>query len=395
MKIKHLKGVSVALLAAFTLFQRTTELPKEALSDGPVMVRSSFNIFPTVQEEQKVDVLQKKAKEPSEQIGAATNTGAPVNGSTAQSSTAQASTASQSASSGKNSIGPSIKGQITTEGEKGVVHESMLGGAKLIMLKSESGKQILSCIIQTSQGKMIVIDGGFGTDAPVLLDQLWARGGHVGAWLVTHPHADHVGALFEVLEYKERNLTIDGVYYSLAEPSWYSQRDAKDQEMAHALINTLSQMPAEMLRGDIGKGTQIMVDDVKIEVMNSRYDVYQDSGNNASMVYKITVNGKSILFLGDMGEEGGKKLLADCGDSLKSDIVQVAHHGQNGVGHDVYRAINPSICLWPTPQWLWDNDNGSGPNTGSWPIAATKGWLNQVNPNILHYAIKDGDQTIE
>ena len=33
----------------------------------------------------------------------------------------------------------------------------------------------------------------------------------------------------------------------------------------------------------------------------------------------------------------------------------MAHHGQDGVEMDVYRVIKPEICLWPTPDWLWDN----------------------------------------
>lgn len=35
--------------------------------------------------------------------------------------------------------------------------------------------------------------------------------------------------------------------------------------------------------------------------------------------------------------------------ALKCDIVQVAHHGQNGVGYEVYKALRPSVALWPTP----------------------------------------------
>lgn len=301
---------------------------------------------------------------------------------------------SGSASGQKTKTGPSMTMQIVTQGELGASREAIFGGAKVTMLNSQNGQQILSCIIETSQGKLIVVDGGFGEDAEYLSSQIMARGGRVSAWLLTHPHGDHVGAIYGILDNHNREITIDGIYYSLADPEWYTRNDADDAEMAHALINTLSQQPAGMLHGDIGKGYELMVDDVKIEVLNSRYDISHDAGNNASMVYRVTINGKTIVFLGDLGEEGGNRLAAEYGDGLKADIVQMAHHGQDGVGKNVYQAINPSVCLWPTPQWLWDNNRGSGLNTGNWKITTTKAWMNQINESIIHYVTKDGDQTI-
>ena len=90
-----------------------------------------------------------------------------------------------------------------------------------------------------------------------------------------------------------------------------------------------------------------------------------------------------------MGEDGGKRLLADAGaEALKSDIVQMAHHGQNGVGEEVYQAINPSICLWPSPDWLWNNAGNR------YRISETKGWMSRLNVQ-RHYCTKDGDQVIQ
>lgn len=388
MATNRLKGICIICLTAAAICQGPDKTHNIG-ADGIRIQKSSLGILPEADNELIVDILEVKYKEPGELTGNLANE-APASGSSVNHTAA-----GQSGTSGSEKVGPSMMSQIITQGELGTTQEPILGGAKLTLLQSQTDQQILSCIIQTAPGKLIVIDGGLGTDASNLLNQLRDRGGHVGAWLVTHPHGDHVGALYNILENKERNLTIDGIYYSLAEPNWYSGHDAADATMAHALINTLSQMPAEMLHGDIGKDYEFMVDDVKIQVMNNRYNISKDSGNNAGIVYKITVNGKSILFLGDMGEEGGKMLLADCGNSLKADIVQMAHHGQNGVNESVYQAINPAICLWPTPQWLWDNNKGSGINTGGWQTAATKGWMNRINASILHYASKDGDQTIE
>ena len=89
------------------------------------------------------------------------------------------------------------------------------------------------------------------------------------------------------------------------------------------------------------------------------------------MAYLVSLNGTNVVFLGDMARSGGENLMAnvDLG-ALNCTMVQMAHHGQNGVDYEVYKALRPSVCLWPTPQWLWDNDNGGGTGTGAAPVVA-------------------------
>ena len=92
-----------------------------------------------------------------------------------------------------------------------------------------------------------------------------------------------------------------------------------------------------------------------------------DFVNNSSVAYMVSLNGTNTVFLGDLALAGGNQLLSDVDlRALDCDIVQMAHHGQNGVGYEVYKALKPEICLWPTPQWLWDNDSGSGGGSGNW-----------------------------
>lgn len=304
-------------------------------------------------------------------------------------------TAGQS-NGGGSAVGPSMYGNLVTEGEKAQMgqqapQDAVFGGATLTLLNSQTTSQILSAIIQTSQGKLIVVDGGLGEDGDYLRSQLQARGGQVAAWLITHPHGDHVGALYKILQDEANGissgLTIEGIYYSFAAPEWYTVHDPYEATMAHSIIGTFAGLPQTMLH-PVGRGQTIQVDDVTIQVMNDRYELGSNKGNNASIVYKVYVNGKSILFLGDLGEEGGTRLLNEVGaQNLKSDIVQMAHHGQGGVNEAVYQAIRPSICLWPTPQWLWNNDGNR------YKTPQTKSWMSKLDVQ-KHYCTKDGDQII-
>ena len=112
------------------------------------------------------------------------------------------------------------------------------------------------------------------------------------------------------------------------------------------------------------------------------------------MVIKFDTGKTTILILGDTGIQSSEKLINTQKDKLKSDIVQVAHHGQAGATEELYKLINPKICLWPTPTWLWNNDAGSGENTGSWKTFETRQWLENLNVQ-QNYIGKDGNVTIE
>ena len=101
--------------------------------------------------------------------------------------------------------------------------------------------------------------------------------------------------------------------------------------------------------------------------------------NNTSIVIKAHFPEKEVLFLSDAGIELGEEILRERGeDGVRCDIVQVAHHGQNGVNKRFYEAVQPKLCLFPTTDWIWNNDFGNGPGTGSLKIDETREWLKEI-----------------
>ena len=110
----------------------------------------------------------------------------------------------------------------------------------------------------------------------------------------------------------------------------------------------------------------------------------------------MEMGGKRLLFLGDLGVEGGNRLLNEYRNNpgeLRADIVQMAHHGQSGVDRNVYEAVRPTICLWCAPAWLWNNDNGGGVNSGNWKTLEVRNWMRQLGAKT-HVVAKDGDQVL-
>lgn len=270
----------------------------------------------------------------------------------------------------------------------------IFGGGRLSLLADYDRRQMLSMVLEDKNGTVVVIDGGWDIDAVHLTEVLRAKGGHVSGWFITHPHSDHVGALIGILNNPDSQITIDHVYYSLADQSWYETVEYHRADFVSSLRAALNTLPPERLH-TVEKGQEMQLGEIRVQVLNNPYLLDVTSVNNSSVAYKFFLNGVSIMVLGDMGPEAGDLFLAEqTPEALKSDIVQMSHHGQYGVNRQVYAAINPEIALWPCPDWLWDNDGGSGVGSGDWKTLETRQWMEELGVKV-NYCIKDGDQIIE
>ena len=153
-----------------------------------------------------------------------------------------------------------------------VVTNSLFNGGELMMLSPDSASQMESFLITTKSGKLIMIDGGTENETEHLKQVLKSRGGHVSAWLITHPHSDHVGALTKILNDPASGITIDAVYYNFADMQWYHANEEYRAQMVEDCMAALSKLSPSQNHPNIQKGDIITVDDVTIRVMNQPYD---------------------------------------------------------------------------------------------------------------------------
>ena len=263
---------------------------------------------------------------------------------------------------------------------------------QLTQLQANSHRQMMGYIIKDSNGKVIVIDGGTSEDEPNLEKHINELGNKVDVWFITHPHSDHAGAFIKVVE--NTDISIEKVYYTMNELEWYKQYAVERANEAEEFENALQNERIKDKIEEVSINEIINIDFIKCEILGVKNpEITNDAFNNSSMVIKMILPNTSILFLGDTGVESGKKLINTQKEKLKADIVQVAHHGQDGASEDLYKLIQPKICLWPTPEWIWNNDNGEGENTGPWKTFETRKWIEDlgITQNIIE---KDGDITI-
>lgn len=263
---------------------------------------------------------------------------------------------------------------------------------QLTQLKANSNRQMMGYIIKTSTDKVIVVDGGTAEDAPNLINHINTLGKKVDVWFVTHPHSDHAGAINKIIN--ETEIPIDKIYYTMNDLQWYNQYAQERAYEAEEFYNALQNEKLKDKTEEVRLNQIIKIDFITCEILGVKNpEIIEDGFNNSSMVLKMNLPETSILFLGDTGAESGDKLLQHQSDKLKSDIVQVAHHGQNGAKESLYQAIQAKICLWPTPEWIWNNDLGEGENTGPFSTFETREWMGKLEVK-QHIIEKDGDITI-
>ncbi len=248
----------------------------------------------------------------------------------------------------------------------------------------------MSYVIRTAGGKVIVIDGGTAGDAPYLRGFLASLGNRVDVWFISHMHDDHFGALGEILK-KPQGLSIGRIYSSTLADEWVKQY-CDDGEYKSWIEFKQALHTAGKRIIELRLGSRMNIDGVVVETIGiANPEFHVNAINNSSIVLRVSDASKSVLFLGDLGPEGGEKLLqGKYGGRLDCDYVQMAHHGQNGVGLDVYKAASPEYCLWATPIWLWDNNiNGQGKGSGPWRTLEVRAWMEQIGVK-RNYVTADG-----
>lgn len=270
---------------------------------------------------------------------------------------------------------------------------------QIILLKEYSRPQKMGIVITTSEGGVILVDGGYACEAEETLERLREITGkrvpHLDAVILTHPHRDHIGVFVEWAGAREGEIEFDRVYYNF--PSVSFMADNGEPNEAEILSEFYALLPrfAEKAR-IISGGDTFTVRGAHFRVLyTTDCEFTMNVGNNASAVFEMTLSGKKTLFLGDCGVEAGEKLIRMYGDGLKADLCQMAHHGQNGVTKAFYEIVRPSTCLWCAPDWLWNNDAGLGFNTHVFQTVTVRGWMDEISPDRRDYVTMNGEQTVE
>lgn len=185
--------------------------------------------------------------------------------------------------------------------------------------------------IETPLGSQVLIDGG--RDRRVLRElskvmPFWDRS--IDLVIATHPDADHIGGLVDVLEAFQVDYLMDTEVKNDT-PVFRSYTAAVKTEAVERIP------PA--------RGTQITLDDNVILTVLSREVVAASNTNDASIVARLDYGDTSFLFTGDATKEIERELLGLHG-VLDSDVLKVGHHGSDtSTSSEFVSAVSPSIAV--------------------------------------------------
>lgn len=220
------------------------------------------------------------------------------------------------------------------------------------------GSQLMFYTLTDNKGHVIVVDGGWRSDADYVRKQLKALGNHVDAWFVTHPHRDHAGAFYEI--YKEPGkLEIDKVYMVDMAPVDLCLSNAPwDEVEVYEKLLTLDMKELSYVH----PGDTLDIEGLQIQIFNAYEDYVDEMSddllNDGSMLFKATAGEESVLFCSDVGKGMSDYLLDTYGDKLKADYVQMGHHGNGGLKRDFYEKVGAKAAFFDAPDWLMNDRSG-------------------------------------
>lgn len=189
--------------------------------------------------------------------------------------------------------------------------------------------------IQTPSGEDILIDGGPDNSVLNELGKVMNFGdSEINLVILTHPHADHLTGLLEVLRrYRVDEIWETGVEYpSATYKAWQKEI-------------SLKQIPDRKVKArDVKEfgATKILVLYPLLPITKI------DNLNNASIVSRLSYRNFSVLFTGDAEKEVQQKLLSPPagGKDIYATVLKVAHHGSsNGLSEDFLKVVRPAMAV--------------------------------------------------
>ena len=216
-------------------------------------------------------------------------------------------------------------------------------------------------IFRLEDGSFIVYDGGYKSDAKDFLitisklnlnDQL-----HVRAWIITHDHSDHYAAFNEIAKSFARRLKIDYVMYS---PTTSEESTVINYYKEQIFADVAKFSGAKLISVHAGMTFNIL--NVKLEILQTP-EVLSVHGkitdfNDTSIISRIVSADGSAIMLADACGRSADWLVKNIGDGLKSDIVQVAHHGVETGSIPLYDKIAAPMVFWPCDHVLFASQRG-------------------------------------
>ena len=217
--------------------------------------------------------------------------------------------------------------------------------------------------IKLSDGSFLIIDGGYDFDMEDAYQTLVKLNGSadgilIRAWLITHAHGDHYEMFSTFANTYADKVTLERVMYSPVNRGV----EGHDAYFTRGLPGDIALFDGAVLC-PVHTGMSFTFGNVEFEILASPEHIYKDDNdpedfNESSVVVRAVHAEGSMIFLADCGINVCEWMIDAYGDGLKSDMVQVAHHGGETANAEVYDAIQAHTLFWPCNEPLLNTERG-------------------------------------
>ena len=247
------------------------------------------------------------------------------------------------------------------------------------------GETGTSMVLQLEDGSFVLIDGGLGSannytkDSTNLMNFLTANAPNGEkprlTWIVTHIHTDHRQLMQKLLPTIKNKIVLELVAWNMPDfstlsaytPNWKESNPAKNYVESMNLVNTAlkNSFPNAPIY-TFHTGEKLYLPGCEVEFLATQEDYYLNNFewiNDTSAAFRITMQGKTVMVFGDCTANVDSKIMtAAFGSYIKSDIMQITHHGVGGGTLATFKAVDPDICLWSVNEKIF---NGTAIRNGS------------------------------
>jgi len=227
----------------------------------------------------------------------------------------------------------------------------------------------MSYLLRLSDGRFIIFDGGweFDIDADKLFACMKEQSPHdkpiIASWIMTHPHIDHYRCYLSFNKKYAQEVRLQSFIYNFPDTTDDDIKKMPDLDTGseheylsmRRFYDAVCQTGAPVYRAHTGQIFNI--GNAKLEILSSPDDTFfvpVTSFNPLSLVIRMTIENQTILWCADASFEEAK-LAERWGTYLKSDILQVPHHGFCGGDAKTYNLIDPTTCFYPVEEICFAN----------------------------------------
>ena len=214
-------------------------------------------------------------------------------------------------------------------------------------------------VFKQDNGEFLVFDsGGNGAHKFIHDSLLELNGGEhvtVSAWIFSHFHCDHIGGFLEMGDREEymKDITVKRIIHN------FPQKQVTDTALNPGDQNNLARWPGVVARtgaevSHARTGEKYRFGNIEVEFIFTFEDLMPmhliaDRTNPTSSVISINVEGQRIIITGDCCGEATKIMAEKYGKDLKTDFVQLPHHGwgDGGTYLPFYELCDAPYVLYP------------------------------------------------